>query len=83
MSDSELSDAPPTKIPSDLALEEALRKETIKEYEDPLSELTVNSVRKGAEEALALITGFFVDHEGWKARSKTIIKTEIVSRYCE
>lgn len=75
MSDSELSDAPARRVPSDEALEKALRKETAKQFEDPLK--SVNSIRRGAEDALDLDTGFFADDEAWKARSKAVIKKEI------
>lgn len=78
MSDSELSDAPARRVPSDEALEKALRKETAKQFEDPLK--SVNSIRRGAEDALDLDTGFFADDEAWKARSKAVIKKEIVSQ---
>ena len=77
MSDSDLSDAPERKVPADNVLEKALRKETAKQFEAPLK--SINSIRKGAEESLGLETGFFADHRAWKARSKEVIKTELVS----
>lgn len=79
MSDSDLSDAPTSKAPSHGALEKALRKETAVQFED--TSKSINSIRKGAEESLGLRTGFFVNDEGWKARSKQIIKTALVSQY--
>lgn len=80
MSNSDLSDAPTSKVPLDGALEKALRKETSVQFED--TSKSINSIRKGAEESLGLRTGFFVDDEGWKARSKEIIKAALVSQYC-
>ena len=79
MSDSNLSDVPIRKIPADHVLEKALRKETANQFEAPLK--SINSIRKGAEESLGLETGFFTDHRAWKARSKDVIKTELVSQF--
>lgn len=79
MSGSELSDAPTRDAPSDKVLERALRKETARQSGE--EDFTVNTIRKGAEEALALDVGFFLNDKTWKARSKTIIKDEMVS-YC-
>jgi hypothetical protein len=77
MSNSELSDAPVRKLPSAGAMEAALRKEVVKQFEDP--EKTVNTIREGAERSLGLETGFFKEHKTWKGKSKGFIHDEIVS----
>jgi len=74
MSESPLSDAPP----SDKVLERALRHAVQVVYrKGNLEELTVKRMRKAAEEELDLQEGFFKEPE-WKDRSKAIIETEAV-----
>lgn len=74
MSDSSLSDAPP----SDQVLEHALRHAVQVVYKTgDLEELTVKRMRKAAEGELELQEGFFKEPE-WKDRSKAIIENEVV-----
>lgn len=77
MSDFELSDTPMHKLPSADAMEAALRREVVQQFDDDGK--TVNTVREGAERSLGLKRGFFKENKIWKEKSKGIIKDEIVS----
>jgi hypothetical protein len=75
MSDSDLSDAPPSaSVPSNSELEQALRKQVRDALkvgkDDP--PITVSSMRKAAEEVLGLEAGFY-KNEKWKEESKRIV----------
>jgi hypothetical protein len=79
MSDSELSDAPSAALPSDLDLEQALRRvvrNAFKAEDEPA--ITVSSVRTSAEEALGLQPGFYKGDGKWKEKSKGIIHEAFV-----
>jgi len=76
MSDSDLSDAPSGKIPSDTTLENSLRREVVINFKS--GELTVNMIRKLSEQDLGLDGGFYINHPYWKVESKRIIKDETV-----
>lgn len=64
--------------PSAKILEGDLQKATRHLYETDEDNLTVNAVRKRAEEMRDLDEGFFAAPE-WKAKSKTIITEFLVS----
>ena len=81
MSESDLSDAPSAVQPPDSELEQALRKQV----QDALktgdeSSITVSLMRKAAEEALGLETGFYKKDEKWKEESKRIVHEAFVCR---
>lgn len=81
MSDSDLSDAPSTTIPSDTAIEKDLRdqvRKAAKAHEEP----SVKSIRTASEQSLDLPQGFYKGHEEWKGRSKTIIEAEYQTVGC-
>ncbi len=79
MSDSELSDAG-GRLPPGSKLEKQLRTEVVKRFENGTEEsMTVNEIRKAAENALGLEEGFYAAHSQWKLQSKTIIHDEKVS----
>ncbi|TLS23212.1 uncharacterized protein PpBr36_06462 [Pyricularia pennisetigena] len=59
--------------PKAAALEAALKNAVRTLYEEVGDQISVNAVRKQAEDEMGLDEGFFVS-EDWKARSKTIIK---------
>jgi hypothetical protein len=64
---------------SDKAITNALL-ETVRElFKGDLDALSVNNVRKIAEEQLHLESGF-LKGDAWKAKSKEIITREVVSR---
>lgn len=74
MSDSELSDAPP----SDDILEQELRQVVRDTYKTGnLEDLTVKRVRLAAEKSLRLPEGFYKS-DAWKTRSKDLIESEVV-----
>lgn len=76
MSESSLSDGPP----SDATLEQALRHAVQNVYKSgDLEQLTVKRLRKAAEEDLDLQAGFFKQGAAWKEKSKAIIESEVVS----
>lgn len=79
MSDSE-SEAPSSNgIPTDHALEKALRKTVASIFKTGnIADLTVKRVRLATEKDLGLEEGFFKGHADWKAKSDTIIKDEAV-----
>jgi len=64
--------------PSAKILEGDLKKATRDLYKNDEDNLTVNAVRKRAEEMHDLDEGFFAAPE-WKAKSKTIIMEALVS----
>ena len=65
-------------MPSDAALENALRDTVRKIYDGgDLEELTVKRVRATVEHELRLASGFFKQGE-WKNQSKSIIEREAV-----
>lgn len=69
-------------IPSDQALEKALRKEVATKYKAKnFEELTVKRVRRAVEGRLSLQEGYFRNTGDWKAKSEEIIKDEFV-RLC-
>lgn len=75
MSDSSLSDGPP----SDATLEQALRQAVQNVYKTgDLEQLTVKRIRKAAEEDLDLQDGYFKEDTVWKDKSKAIIESEVV-----
>ncbi|RHZ51924.1 putative transcriptional regulator [Aspergillus thermomutatus] len=75
-SDSNQSAAP--SIPSDEALEKALRDAVAKIYQSgKMEELTVKRVRLAAERALGLEEGFFKADDVWKLKSEQVIKDEV------
>jgi hypothetical protein len=82
MSESDLSDAPPSaSIPSDSELEQALRnqvRDALKKGQDDAL-ITVASMRKAAEEVLGLEAGFYKRNEKWKEESKRIVHEAFVS----
>lgn len=80
MSDSELSDAPSSSAPPpDAVLERSLRGEVEKKFKaNERDQLTVNAIRTLSEQSLGLREGFYTAHESWKAKSKNIIKGEVV-----
>ncbi|KAI6381322.1 hypothetical protein MCOR25_001255 [Pyricularia grisea] len=59
--------------PKASALEAALKNAVRSLYEEVGDQISVNAVRKQAEDEIGLDEGFFVSDD-WKARSKTIIK---------
>jgi hypothetical protein len=81
MSESELSDAPPSaSLPPDSELEQALRtqvRDALKAGKDD-PPITVASMRKAAEKALGLEVGFFKKSERWKEESKRIVHEAFV-----
>lgn len=85
MSDSDLSDAPPSaSIPSDSELGQALRNQVrhaLKAGQDDAS-ITISSMRKAAEEALGLEPGFYKKNEKWKEESKRIVHEAFVCLLC-
>ena len=82
MSDSDLSDAPRSaSIPSDSELEQALRtqvRDALKAGNGDDVSITVSAMRKAAEEALGLDTGFYKSDEKWKEESKRIVHEAFV-----
>lgn len=75
-SESELSTAP--SVPSDNALEKALRDAVAKIYKSgTMEELTVKRVRLAAEKELGVEEGFFKTSRDWKSKSDQIIKDEV------
>ena len=75
MSDSSLSDEPP----SDATLEQALRQAVQNVYKKgDLEQLTVKRIRKAAEQDLDLQDGYFKEGIAWKEKSKAIIESEAV-----
>lgn len=67
-------------IPSDQALEKALRDAT-RALLDNGVEITVNKVRTRVEENLDLPERFFNDTPEWKGRSKEVIHSAIVRSF--
>lgn len=65
---------------SDDQLEEELRAQVRHVWENERELLTVNHIRKSAEEKLGLDDGFF-QLDSWKARSKLLIKETVVSKH--
>lgn len=65
---------------SDEQLEEELRAQVRHVWQNERDVLTVNHIRKTAEEKLELDEGFF-SLEPWKSRSKSLIKETVVSRH--
>ncbi|TLD33194.1 hypothetical protein PspLS_00990 [Pyricularia sp. CBS 133598] len=59
--------------PKAIALEAALKNAVRTLYEEAGDQISVNAVRKQAEDEMGLDEGFFVSDD-WKARSKTVIK---------
>jgi hypothetical protein len=71
-----------TAVPSDQALEKALRNEVVVKYAAKnWEELTVKRVRRAVEEHLGLEQGFFKNTGNWKTNSEDIIKDEFVRLY--
>lgn len=69
-------------VPSDQALEKALRKEVTAKYKAKnFEELTVKRVRHAVEQKLGLEQDFFRNTGDWKAKSEEVIKDEFV-RLC-
>lgn len=69
-------------VPSDQALEKALRNEVVEKYKAKnWEELTVKRVRRAVEEKLGLDQGFFRNTGNWKTNSEDVIKDEFV-RLC-
>lgn len=69
-------------VPSDRALEKALRTEVVVKYKaNNWEELTVKRVRRAVEEKLGLEQGFFKNTGNWKEKSEDIIKDEFVRLY--
>lgn len=77
------SEGEQTSVPSDDALEKALRKAvaTILKAGN-LEELTVKRVRLAVEKKLGLEEGFFKSTGEWKTRSDRVIKDEVVRFIC-
>ncbi|KAA6411496.1 MAG: hypothetical protein FRX48_04776 [Lasallia pustulata] len=74
MSDSSLSDGPP----SGATLEHALRRAVQNVYTSgDLEQLTLKRIRKAAEEDLDLQDGHFKQDTVWKEKSKAIIESEV------
>ena len=75
MSDSSLSNAPPSKA----VLKEALRNAVREVYRSgDLDNLTVKRIRKSVEVDLDLQDDFFKCDPAWKEESKNIIQSEVV-----
>lgn len=69
-------------VPSDKALDKALRNEVVTKYKAKnWEELTVKRVRRAVEEKLGLEQGFFKNTGNWKTNSEDIIKDEFVGLY--
>ena len=80
MSDSSLSDGPPSAA----VLEQALRDAVRDVYRrGDLDNLTIKRIRKSVETDLDLHNDFFKIHPAWKERSKNIIQTEVVRVWAE
>ncbi|KAK6838796.1 hypothetical protein RU639_000137 [Aspergillus parasiticus] len=80
VSDSESESDEPVgpSVPSDDALEKALRDTVAKIYKSGnMEELTVKRVRMAAEKALGVEEGFFKGSSIWKSKSDQIIKDEV------
>ena len=76
MSDSDLSEPPPSAA----TLELALRRAVDRIYDQGNAEdLTFKRIRKAAEERLDLEDGFYKSRPTWKDKSKAIIESQIVS----
>lgn len=75
MSDSSLSSVTPSQV----ALEQALRKAVQRVYKlgNP-EELTIKRIRAAAEQDLDLEEDFFKTDSTWKEKSKNIIQSEFV-----
>ncbi|KAE8153989.1 hypothetical protein BDV25DRAFT_136358 [Aspergillus avenaceus] len=79
LSDSEAESDPETpSVPSDDALEKALRDVVAEIYKTGnMEELTVRRVRNAAEKALQVEEGFFKGDSTWKSKSDQVIKDEV------
>ena len=70
---------PKLPAPSDLKLENQLRLEVKKRFRDGTQEtVTINQIRQAAEKSLGLRDGWYAGPLAWKARSKTVIREEMV-----
>jgi hypothetical protein len=78
MSDSELSEASKTPVPSDTELENSLRRE-VNRASKAGDELTLRQIRGASEKKLGLPEGFYKSHSAWKDRSKEIVQDQAVS----
>ncbi|KAE8412009.1 hypothetical protein BDV36DRAFT_272756 [Aspergillus pseudocaelatus] len=77
-SESEFDEPVAPSVPSDDALEKALRDTVAKVYKSGnMEELTVKRVRTAAEKALGVDEGFFKGSSTWKSKSDQIIKDEV------
>ncbi|KAE8136367.1 hypothetical protein BDV38DRAFT_114683 [Aspergillus pseudotamarii] len=77
-SESESDEPVAPSVPSDDALEKALRDTVAKVYKSGnMEELTVKRVRVAAEKALGVDEGFFKGSSTWKSKSDQIIKDEV------
>ena len=76
MSDSELSEAPQTPVPSDNELEQSLRKEVVR-IQKSGDDLSIKAARTASEKRLGLTEGFYKGHEVWKDKSKDIITDQV------
>ena len=82
MSDSDSDSGDAVLLPSSARLENQLRLEVGKRFQDrTIDTMTVNQVRMAAETALGLHAGFYSEHKKWKDKSKTVIRDELV-RIC-
>ena len=76
MSDSELSVASHTPVPSDNELERSLRKEVVRIQETGTAP-SIKAARSASEKRLGLTDGFYKGHETWKDKSKDIITDQV------
>jgi hypothetical protein len=83
MSDSDSDSGDAALVPSGAKLENQLRLEVGKRFQDKtVDTMTVNQVRVAAETALGLHAGFYSGHKKWKDKSKTVIRDELVWICC-
>jgi hypothetical protein len=79
MSDSDSDSGAAVLVPAGAKLENQLRLEVGKRFQDGTTDtMTVNQVRVAAETALGLRAGFYAGHKKWKDKSKTVIRDELV-----
>lgn len=77
MSDSELSEASHTPVPPDDELEQSLRREVVQAAKAN-NDFTLRQIREASEKSLGLPVGFYKGHESWNAKSKEIVRDQIV-----
>ncbi|GAB1199008.1 hypothetical protein APSETT444_008340 [Aspergillus pseudonomiae] len=79
-SESESDEPAVPSVPSNDALEKALRKTVATIYKSGnMEELTVKRVRMAAEKSLGVEEGFFKGSSTWKSKSDQIIKDEVLT----